>query len=212
MIPGMPFKDLEPGQRPVLASALLLLLGFTVYYVLRGNREFMIYIGVIVGYLALILATRRRVHYPIDVLWGFLIWAILHMLGGSVYIGQTRLYELMLLPLSASLPILRYDQAVHIFGFAVTTLLAVALLRPYLAAGRRPGRDLALVVVMAGLGFGALNEIIEYGVTLVVSDSGVGDYQNTSLDLVADLVGALAAWLWVRRRWPVDWEKDRAED
>lgn len=202
MIPSMPFKDLEPGQRPVLASALLLLVGFTAYFVWRGNREFIIYIGVIVGYLALILATRRRVHYPIDVLWGFLIWAILHMLGGSVYVGQTRLYELLLLPLSRDLPILRYDQAVHIFGFAVTTLLAVALLRPYLVSGLRPGRDLALVVVMAGLGFGALNEIIEYGVTLVVPDSGVGDYQNTSLDLVADLVGAVAAWLWVRRRWP----------
>lgn len=197
----MPFKDLEPGQRPVLICALLLLAGFTVYYLLHGNREFMIYIGVIVGYLALILATRHRVRYPIGVLWGFLVWAILHMLGGSVYLGPTRLYEWMLLPLSRSLPILRYDQAVHAFGFGVTTALAVALLRPYLAPGRAPGRDLALVVVMAGLGFGALNEIIEYGVTLVVPDSGVGDYQNSSLDMVFDLLGALGAWIWLRRGW-----------
>lgn len=197
----MPFKDLEPGQRPVLICALLLLAGFTVYYLLHGNREFMIYIGVIVGYLALILATRHRVRYPIGVLWGFLVWAILHMLGGSVYLGPTRLYEWMLLPLSRSLPILRYDQAVHAFGFGVTTALAVALLRPYLAPGKAPGRDLALVVVMAGLGFGALNEIIEYGVTLVVPDSGVGDYQNSSLDLVFDLLGALGAWIWLRRGW-----------
>jgi len=200
----MPFKDLEPGQRPVLLCALLLLAGFTVYYLLHGNREFMIYIGVIVGYLALILATRHRVRYPIGVLWGFLVWAILHMLGGSVYLGSTRLYEWMLLPLSRSLPILRYDQAVHAFGFGVTTALAVALLRPYLVAGKAPGRDLALVVVMAGLGFGALNEIIEYGVTLVVPDSGVGDYQNSSLDLVFDLLGALGAWLWLRRGWEVE--------
>lgn len=197
----MPFKDLEPGQRPVLICALLLLAGFTVYYLLHGNREFMIYIGVIVGYLALILATRHRVRYPIGVLWGFLVWAILHMLGGSVYLGPTRLYEWMLLPLSRSVPILRYDQAVHAFGFGVTTALAVALLRPYLAPGKAPGRDLALVVVMAGLGFGALNEIIEYGVTLVVPDSGVGDYQNSSLDLVFDLLGALGAWIWLRRGW-----------
>lgn len=197
----MLFKDLEPGQRPVLICALLLLVGFTVYYLLHGNREFMIYIGVIVGYLALILATRHRVRYPIGVLWGFLVWAILHMLGGSVYLGPTRLYEWMLLPLSRSLPILRYDQAVHAFGFGVTTALAVALLRPYLAPGKAPGRDLALVVVMAGLGFGALNEIIEYGVTLVVPDSGVGDYQNSSLDLVFDLLGALGAWIWLRRGW-----------
>lgn len=204
----MPFKDLEPGQRPVLICALLLLMGFTVYYLLHGNREFMIYIGVIVGYLALILATRHRVRYPIGVLWGFLVWAILHMLGGSVYLGPTRLYEWMLLPLSRSLPILRYDQAVHAFGFGVTTALAVALLRPYLAPGKAPGRDLALVVVMAGLGFGALNEIIEYGVTLVVPDSGVGDYQNSSLDLVFDLLGALGAWVWLRRAWVAERGQD----
>lgn len=194
--------DLDPGQRRVLGATLLLLVVFTAYYLWQGNGEFMIYIGVIVGYLALILATRRRVHYPAGLLWGFLLWALLHMLGGSVYLGQTRLYELILVPLSQRLPILRYDQAVHAFGFGLTAVLAAILVRPYLAPGIRPGRDLALVIVMAGLGFGALNEIIEYGVTLAVPDSGVGDYQNTSLDLVADLVGAWGGWLWLRRRWP----------
>lgn len=46
---------------------------------------------------------------------------------------------------------------------------------------------------MAGLGVGALNEIIEFFATVVVPETGVGGYENTALDLVADLIGALSA-------------------
>ena len=44
---------------------------------------------------------------------------------------------------------------------------------------------------MIGLGFGGLNEIIEFGATVISPNTGVGGYVNTALDLVADLIGAL---------------------
>lgn len=43
------------------------------------------------------------------------------------------------------------------------------------------------------MGFGALNEIIEFMTVLVVPDNGVGGYYNTAIDLCANALGALVA-------------------
>ena len=45
----------------------------------------------------------------------------------------------------------------------------------------------------AGLGFGALNEVVEFAATLLVPETNVGGYRNTGWDLVANLFGATAA-------------------
>jgi uncharacterized membrane protein YjdF len=57
---------------------------------------------------------------------------------------------------------------------------------------------LSIVVIMAGLGIWALNEIVEFIATLIVAETGVGGYINTSLDLVSDLVGAIIAMFLIR--------------
>jgi hypothetical protein len=46
------------------------------------------------------------------------------------------------------------------------------------------------LAIAAGLGFGALNEVVEFFVTLMVPESNVGGYVNTGWDLVANLIGA----------------------
>jgi hypothetical protein len=44
------------------------------------------------------------------------------------------------------------------------------------------------------MGFGALNEVIEFAATLTMPHTNVGGYVNTGWDLVSNLVGcALAA-------------------
>ncbi|MEJ8567309.1 hypothetical protein [Elongatibacter sediminis] len=48
-------------------------------------------------------------------------------------------------------------------------------------------------------GCAALNEVIEFTVTLLVPKNNVGGYVNTALDLVYDLVGAIIAALVIRR-------------
>jgi putative membrane protein len=53
---------------------------------------------------------------------------------------------------------------------------------------------------MAGLGIGAVNEIVEYIATLLIPETGVGGYDNTLLDLISDLIGALFALLIIRHR------------
>ena len=50
-----------------------------------------------------------------------------------------------------------------------------------------------------GMGFGALNEVIEFAATLTVPETNVGGYRNTGWDLVSNLVGtsiaSIAIWL-----------------
>ena len=60
--------------------------------------------------------------------------------------------------------------------------------------------SLGLVLVMAGLGFGAFNEILEFLVMCAVPKAGVGGYVNTSLDLCSNMIGAIMALWWIQVR------------
>ena len=112
-----------------------------------------------------------------------------------------RLYDYMLVPLSEKVPIFRYDQLVHIVGFGASTLVMYCLTAAAFGDRIRSSISLAIVVIMAGLGVGAFNEIVEFLVTLAVPSTGVGGYMNTALDLCADLVGAMLGWVYIRVRY-----------
>lgn len=192
---------LEKKYKPLLLVNVIVLAAFTFYYVANQNYEFLVYIAVVVFFAGLIFFTRNKVNYPVPVLWGLSVWALMHMSGGSIYLGETRLYELILIPLVGEpYHILKYDQAVHAYGFAVTTFLAYHVLKPHLGDGVRGKMSLAIILTMAGLGAGALNEILEFITVIITPNTGVGGYMNTSLDLVANLIGAAmaAAWIYVR--------------
>ncbi len=184
---------LKKGQLPILLVNVVALALYTILFASRKNYEFLLYIGVIIFFLVVILATNKKVDYPNRVLWGLTCWALLHMSGGGLYIRGAKLYELILVPVSADYGIFRYDQFVHIVGFGVATLVMYHILKPSLMPELRGRTGLFIVVVMAGLGVGALNEIIEFIATVLVPETGVGGYVNTSLDLVSDLIGAIAA-------------------
>jgi len=181
------------GQLPILFANLVALIIFGFGFISRKNCEFIIYIGVIVFFILLIIHTNKKIYYPNPVLWGLTVWAVMHMAGGAVYIGGTKLYELMIFNLSQRYPIFRYDQLVHIIGFAMATMTMFYVLKPLLRPDISKGVALSIVVFTSGLGIGAFNEILEFITASVVPETGVGGYLNTSLDLVADAVGALAA-------------------
>ena len=65
-----------------------------------------------------------------------------------------------------------------------------------LATRRPPGTSRRLF----GMGVGALNEVVEFAVSLNVEESNVGRYLNTGWDLVANMLGAALATLVVVRR------------
>lgn len=190
---------LKEGQLPILIVNAVALFIFSFLFIARQNYEFIMYIFVIVFFLALILATSHRVNYPNPVLWGLTAWALMHMAGGGLFVNGKKLYELMLIRLVGEpYMIFKYDQLVHIVGFGVATLVMYHLLKPLLKKGLDRWAALSIVVVMAGLGVGAVNEIIEFIATVIMPETGVGGYVNTSLDLVADLIGALLALIYIR--------------
>ena len=43
------------------------------------------------------------------------------------------------------------------------------------------------------MGFGGLNEVIEFFLTLTLPETNIGGYINTGWDLVSNLVGVIAA-------------------
>ena len=185
----------------LLVINLSLLALFPSIFLARKNYEFIAYIIVILFFLWLIGTTINKVQYSLASLVGLTIWSGLHMAGGGIMIGESRLYDVMLIPLSQTLPIFRYDQFVHIWGFGSSTLVMFCLLRRPLVKPFKHPIALSIVVVMAGLGVGALNEIVEFGVSAIVDESGVGGYLNTSLDLCANLIGAMLGLIYIHLRY-----------
>ena len=182
----------------LLLGNLSLIIGFGVMFLARLNYEFIIYVGVIIFFLCLISASIKKVDYTLGSLIGLTVWSALHLAGGGIIVGEGRLYDVILIRLSQTYPIWRYDQLVHIWGFGVSTLVMYSLLRPAFARPIHNSISLSIVLVMAGLGMGAFNEILEFAVSVIVPASGVGGYLNTSLDLCADLIGAILGLLYIR--------------
>ena len=67
------------------------------------------------------------------------------------------------------------------------------IIKPHLKKNLDKWTALSIVIIMAGLGVGALNEIVEFTAVVLAPETGVGGYNNTSLDLVSDLIGAILA-------------------
>ena len=190
---------LKKGQKPVIVAYVISVIIFTVVFLMRRNYEFLGYVGIILLFGFLILYTNKKVEYPNFLLWGLWLWALMHMAGGGVFIGGKKLYTLILIPLVGEpYNIFRYDQLVHIFGFAFATYFMFVILKPSLKEKRWV--SLSIVIIMAGLGAGALNEIVEFLTTVLIPETGVGGYINNALDLVSDIIGAIIAMFFIYRK------------
>ena len=172
----------------------------TAFAVAGGNREFVFYIGVMAVLIVVVLAVHHRVNLLTSTLWCLSVWGLLHMAGGLVTVpsswptaGESAvLYNLWLVP-----DRLKFDQAVHAYGFGVATWVCWQGMRAALPAangGRlRPTPGLLVIAAAAGMGLGALNEVVEFVAVLLIPDTNVGGYINTGWDLVANLVGCISA-------------------
>ncbi|MDX1381774.1 MAG: DUF2238 domain-containing protein [Xanthomonadales bacterium] len=192
---------------PIAAFNGAYLLAAAAWVLSEGNFEFLAYIAVMVLLALAVLAVHRRIGLPLALLWCLSAWGLAHMAGGLVFVpdgwptggGSRVLYNWWLVP-----GWLKFDQLVHAWGFGVTTWLCWEGLRSILAARGpvpRPTVGMLALCAAAGMGFGALNEVVEFVVTLLVPDNNVGGYFNTAMDLVFNLLGALVAAVLIRWRW-----------
>lgn len=178
----------------------IFLISFLSYFILNNNYEFSGY-GVVVGILFFVIVWSNKYYdFPLSALWLFAIWVILHMLGGSVYIGGTRLYDLLLFNIfngGGEFVILKYDQLIHAYCYFAISILVYFMLKKHM----RPRQTKALVIfsILAAIGVGLVNEVIEFGMVVFADAAeGVGGYYNTALDLVFNLIGGIIGALFAR--------------
>lgn len=87
---------------------------------------------------------------------------------------------------------LRFDQVVHAFGFGFASAACWDVLGEVITKDRPAARS--ILALLGGLGFGAINEAIEFLVTRIDPSSNVGGFVNTGFDLLFNTLGcALAA-------------------
>ncbi len=166
----------------------------------KGNTEFIFYIIVMLVLIGVMALVHKMVGLTTPLLWALSVWGMAHMAGGLVpvpagwpYQGEHAvLYSLWLIP-----DRLKYDQIVHAYGFGVTTwlcwhALTASMLRRF-GIRLAPTFGILTLCAAAGVGFGALNEVIEFIAVLTIPNTNVGGYENTGWDLVANLAGALTA-------------------
>jgi len=190
-------KYLTKQTRPILFFNILYVGAFGFYAVAKENYEFLFYVSIVIFFVALLLIKQKKLGLSIPVLWGLSFWGLLHMMGGNVPIDGSVLYNFQLIPI-----VLKYDQFVHLFGFATATVVGYQLLKPNLKE-KVNWTTVSVLIIMIGLGIGALNEILEFIAVLTMPHTNVGGYYNTLWDLVFDLFGAILAIFYI------NWKKKR---
>ena len=185
---------LRKGEWFLMIFNLAYIIGFGAYYISIKNYEFLWYVGVLVFFFLLIGLTLHRSKFDYLILWGLSLWGLMHMAGGGIRLGDSVLYAWRMIPIinSGDIFILKFDQFVHFFGFGVTTLIAYHLLKPYLNEETNYKIIYPLLVAVS-MGLGALNEIVEFAAVVSFPETGVGGYYNTALDLLFNMLGAIAA-------------------
>lgn len=204
--PGRSHGSPRSGQRtgirellPVATFTLVYLVAATALALAAGNFEFLYYIVVMAIVICVVWLVHRSVHLSSAVLWGLSVWGLLHMAGGLLAVpeswpidsGSRVLYSLWLIP-----GYLKYDQVVHAYGFGVATWVCWQGIRAAIekrGGHVRPSLGLMVVAATAGMGLGALNELVEFVATLSLPETNVGGYLNTGWDLVSNFLGATAA-------------------
>lgn len=205
--------DLQPNR---LTPSIIAAIVFSAAYLLAaaiaafasGNGEFVFYLVVMLLLAAGIWTLHMRVGLTGPAVWALSTWGAMHMAGGLVPVptdwpinGDIRvLYSWWILADGNGGGWLKYDHVVHAFGFGVATWVCWQALRGALP-NLKPTLGICVLIALAGLGLGAVNEVVEFAATLI-ADTNVGGYVNTGWDLVANTVGATIAALtiWTRGR------------
>jgi len=191
--------SLSRSEWAVLAFTLVYILIAMAASVRKNNTEFMLYIGVMFVLLAAVGAVHWRIRLHLAALWGLSIWGLAHMAGGLMPIpeswprlGETNvLYNLWILP-----GWLKFDQLVHAYGFGLVTWICwQGLQRAFEVNDVKAAPTLGLMTlcVAGGMGFGAMNEVVEFIASLTLPETNVGGYENTGWDLVFNFVGSVIA-------------------
>jgi len=193
----------------------------------KQSAEFAFYLAVMLVLVWALTSIHRRAHFTLGLLWCLSLWGAMHMAGGLVPVpeawpinGDSRvLYSWWMLPFTFGHDGtvdygIKYDNVTHAYGFGITawacwqglctTLRGERAAGPELTQPIRPTFGRLTLCFTGAMGFGALNEVVEF-VATTLGPTNVGGYINTSYDLISNAVGSLIAVavirVWHRRAW-----------
>src|SRR3954451_12228202 len=185
-----PLHPAERGAVAILAAGIVAF-GISGYGThAKSTTGYLVSVAV-VG--TLVFRVRRR-PLPGPLVIALAVDACAHLAGGLVAVGDDVLYNASIGPWLSGLHthIVQYDHFVHAFGAFLATLLLWALLAPATST-EVDRRHLMVLCMIAGLGIGAINEVIEFIATTAHTAAHIGGYDNTGWGLVSNTIGAVAA-------------------
>ncbi len=183
--------DVRADLAPAIVAACVFV-GWLVVGTIIGSDAVARYLLSVPVLIGAVVVANHHIGFSRGVLWGFVAWEFVHMAGGLISFADHHI----LYNVEWTIPLIRWDRLVHAFGFGLATAASWQAIRLVLPPDHGATGGIAFLAALCGLGFGALIEVLEFLMTLVVP-TNVGDYVDTGWDLVFDLIGAgaVAAWL-----------------
>jgi len=190
------FNSFPLRTRLVFAAMFFYLIFFTLISYFSGNNEFFFYAIVFFCFFVFIVSYYHKLRMTNWLLGGIAVHWLLHFLGGFVYFGSTRLYDLWLIS-----HVFKYDNLVHTFGMFLGTFIIYNLLRPHFKLPNRTALfHFSVLLVLVVMGVGATAEIGELiAVLFFHAAQTVGGYFNNAFDLVWNFTGGTLACLVISR-------------
>lgn len=182
-------------QLGILAFTVAYVLWFGWEYLQTFNYEFVAYATLVLIIFGVLYATLHVTKFPMYIIAGLSIWGLLHMMGGTIQVGEGILYGYRIYPFfdgGGDFYILKMDQVIHAFLYGVVALMFLHLLRNVVGI-KTHVFFIALTAVMASTGVSVINEILEFSAVLLLPETGVGGYHNTMLDMCFNMGGAIVA-------------------
>jgi len=171
----------------LLNSLFFLMMCTFVYYdQYRSSvnlHEYFIYASLILVMTFLAWYRYKHVEIKLSLLVLIELGILLHFSGGLLEINEQRLYEVNFYQIG-------FDKYVHFINSMIATFTTLYVLAK---RGLPCNNFTMLVAILIVSGLGGIVEIIEFSITLLVENHGVGNYHNNMMDLVANLLGACTA-------------------
>ena len=179
-------------RHPLLTGVTVLYVTvWTVYGIATDRGGVYAYLVWMVCAVVLMMYVDGLARFSTHVLVVLCIVGFCHMAGANLYISGAILYR------QVWFGFIHYDHLVHAFGLGTAGLAVWEATRRLLTADG--GMSAAVVVILGANAVGSVIEIGEYLVSLAVPGVRVGAYSNSMQDLIANLLGSLAAAWWASR-------------
>ena len=162
-----------------------------------GRPNWPVYLAVVLVGGVTVVGLHRRYRFSLATRIGLVVFALGHVAGGMVPVGDGVLYQVWMVE-----PVLRYDNLQHAWGFGFVGRAVWEALRNRVGDPLDAPLLLWWIIVLGAGALGAVNEVIEWVMTLTIPGTDVGGYDNTSRDLVANIVGGVLVAAWTIRHSP----------